>query len=119
MISLRKNERHSIFFLIKKKPKFIAVLLLSFQFWIGLKWDPVQQNFFWIDDTLLTWSHWCFEGQTNSDEPDCMTSSSRFCNSIFEPQQDCVRLTHYQQSTWCFATRPCSGTYNTMCRGCK
>ncbi|VDI34827.1 Hypothetical predicted protein [Mytilus galloprovincialis] len=88
-----------------------------YQFWIGLKWDAVQQNFYWIDNTVLTWSYWCYEGPNNSDEPDCMTSSSRYCKSTFESNQNCVRLTHSSQSAWCFATRPCHIGYKTMCRG--
>ncbi|CAC5408004.1 unnamed protein product [Mytilus coruscus] len=89
----------------------------NFQFWIGLKWDPVQQNFYWIDNTILSWSLWCSEGPSNSNEPDCMTSSSNYCQWGFESQQDCVRLTHSQQSNWCFATRPCSINYKSICRG--
>ncbi|VDI23455.1 Hypothetical predicted protein, partial [Mytilus galloprovincialis] len=48
-----------------------------------------------------------------------MTSSSslRPCSTYFEKNQNCVRLTHDQQSAWCFATRPCGADYNTMCRG--
>ncbi|XP_076101167.1 uncharacterized protein LOC143070950 [Mytilus galloprovincialis] len=91
----------------------------SLQFWIGLKWDEVEQNFYWIDNTILTWNRWCYEGSYNSDEPDCMTSSSslRPCSTYFEKNQNCVRLTHDQQSAWCFATRPCGADYKTMCRG--
>lgn len=94
-------------------------MLFSVQFWIGLKWDAVQQNFYWNDNTILTWSYWCTEGYANSNEPDCMTSSSRYCNTIFESDQNCVRLTHSSQSAWCFATRPCHIDYKTMCRGGK
>ncbi|VDI67712.1 Hypothetical predicted protein [Mytilus galloprovincialis] len=83
----------------------------SFQFWIGLKWDTDRDRFYWRDNTVLTWANWC----TGGTEPGGMSSSSGEYNS----GENCVRLDHRQDQSWCFATKRCNTVYKTMCVGCK
>ena len=87
---------------------FILSSSLRRSYWIGMKWEMMQERHIWTDNDVVTWTKW--DRRNRRREPDCMSPSTRSCSDT--EIQNCVTL----NVNFKLRTSNCSDLYQVICQ---